>query len=296
VVVRRRDGDDAAGAPGVHSANRLNELSNREWLKLTKSVWLSQPEPRDELKMEHPATFAESDVKRLIALFTRTGELVLDPFLGSGSTLIACGATGRRGIGVELVPRWAELARKRLRPLLAQPDLFTEAPPSERLVVIEGDSAEVLSGSPPESVDFVVTSPPYWNILTKEAGMKTAAERPGLATHYSDMEEDLGNIPDYDSFLQSLSAVWRQCARVLRPGRYMAVIVSDFRHRDRYYLYHADTARVIGGTGLVLKGCIVLVQDSKTLYPYGIPHSFVPNVHHQQILVFQRPSARRRRA
>ena len=71
----------------------------------------------------------------------------------------------------------------------------------------------------------------------------------------------------------------------------MAVIVSDFRHGPQYYLYHADLANEIQQRGLVLKGVIALLQDSKNLYAYGIPYAFVPNIHHQQILIFQKPEA-----
>ncbi|MBC7289611.1 MAG: hypothetical protein H5T86_16540 [Armatimonadetes bacterium] len=68
----------------------------------------------------------------------------------------------------------------------------------------------------------------------------------------------------------------------------MAVVVSDFRLGPRYYLYHADIARSIESAGFVLKGSIILVQDNKNLYPYGIPRTFVPNVHHQNILILQK--------
>jgi DNA modification methylase len=284
--------DVAADEFPVDARNRLNELSNREWLKRTKSVWYSRPGPRDALKAQHPATFAESDILRLIELFTRPGALVLDPFLGSGSTLMACVLCGRRGRGVELVPKWVRIARGRLA-------LFLEKATREqrRLVdpdrdIFEGDSREVLPTFRADTFDFCVTSPPYWNILHKERGMKVAAERRlrDLPTRYSDRSDDLGNLPSYEEFLGELLSVWQETARVLVPGAFMAVVVSDFRHGGRYYLYHADTARVIEQTGLVLKGTIVLVQDSKNLYPYGIPYTFVPNVHHQTVLIFQKPA------
>jgi len=277
--------------PVIDARNRLNGLSNREWLKRTKSVWYSRPGARDALKSQHPATFAETDILRLIELFTRPGALVLDPFLGSGSTLMACLMAGRRGRGIELVPKWVRIARGRLALFLEKLDR------DQRLIdpdrdIYEGDSREVLRDFSDDTFDFVVTSPPYWNILHKERGMKVAAERrtKALPTRYSDRSDDLGNLPSYEEFLDELSCVWHETARVMVPSSFMAVVVSDFRHGDRYYLYHADTARVIQETGLLLKGTIVLVQDSKNLYPYGIPYTFVPNVHHQMVLVFQKPA------
>jgi DNA modification methylase len=283
-----RDDNDDSDWGDCDPRNRPNDLTNREWLKLTKSVWYSRPGPRDELKSQHPATFGETDIERVISLFTKSGETVLDPFLGSGSTLIACARTGRRGIGIELVPRWVDLATERVAEHSDQPGLFDDTSPDEALQIIEGDSAEVLADFDAASVDLIVTSPPYWSILAK-GGAKVAAERQDLPTKYSERADDLGNVLDYDDFLDSLCDIWRECERVLRPGRYMVVVVSDFRHGPRYYLYHADIAREIEGTGMVLKGTTVLVQDNKGLYCYCIPYSYVPNVHHQIMLILQKP-------
>src|SRR5271157_4198324 len=94
--------------------NNLNDLTNVEWLTFTKSVWQSRPPPRDELKEQHPATFAENDIEKLILFFTKKGGMVLDPFSGSGSTLIACLNTGRGGLGVELIENWITLSKQRL--------------------------------------------------------------------------------------------------------------------------------------------------------------------------------------
>ena len=98
---------EAHGQTQVDPRNLLNELTNRQWMMETKSVWFSRPPQRDELKAQHPATFAESDIIRLIEFFTRPGMTVLDPFLGSGSTLVACAQCGRAGVGIELVEHWA---------------------------------------------------------------------------------------------------------------------------------------------------------------------------------------------
>ncbi len=319
--------------------NRLNELSNREWLIETKSFWrarggaprpegiddellaefarwliethgeeranelMGQPissvlfsiaPPRDKLKATHPATFSEPDIERLIRFFTKSGERVLDPFVGTGSTLIACHRAGREGLGIELIDRWREVALERLEAEGVSAGRMLPPAGEEATAIaqriVPGDAREVLSDLEAESFDFVVTSPPYWRILTKKAGEKTKAERESkaLPTQYSDEAGDLGNIEDYDDFLAELGKVFAACARVLRPSKYMCVIVSDFRHGPKFYLYHADLARVIEEIGLALKGITVLVQDSKNLYPLGIPYAFVSNIHHQYVLVFQR--------
>jgi len=271
----------------VDERNRLNDLTNKEWLQQTKSFWVSKAPPRDELKLQHPATFSEHDVERLIRLFTRSGQTVLDPFVGVGSTLIACLRSGRRGIGIELMPQWCELAKQRLA---AASD--NGASPQDDIQILQGDAHTELTQLDAETIDFIVTSPPYWRILEKN-GQKVAAERTSrdLPTNYGDEIQNLGSIEDYDLFLARLGEIFTECARVLRPKKYMAVIVSDFRHGPQYYLYHADLAAEIQQRGMVLKGVIALLQDSKNLYAYGIPYAFVPNIHHQQILILQKPES-----
>ncbi|MBC7289512.1 MAG: DNA methylase, partial [Armatimonadetes bacterium] len=217
----------------IDPRNQLNELSNREWLKRTKSVWYSNPGPRDPLKQQHPATFAEADVVKLIELFTRSHQLVLDPFLGTGSTLIAAMMAMRRGLGVELVEHWAEIARARVEAFIkGHGQEFRKLVDPERDIIC-GDSRVVLPAFSSESVDFIVTSPPYWSILRNADGMKTAFERSGLPTCYSERPDDLGNVPSYERFIGQLRAVWEQCHRILKAGKYMAVVVSDFRHGPR---------------------------------------------------------------
>lgn len=269
----------------VDDRNTLNDLSNREWLTLTKSVWYSRPGPRDDLKKKHPATFAEEDVEKFVRLFTKQGQLVLDPFLGTGSTILASLRVRRRCIGIELSEEWADIARQRCSRV--QPELPIEGAgeyDGRGYEIICGDSRTELARFEDGSFDFILTSPPYWNILDKE-GAKVMLERPELARNYGVDTEDLAKLSDYQVFRDNLKIVWKECFRVLKAGRYAVVIVTDFRHGPRYHLYHADIARDLEDCGFTLKGTIILVQDNKNLYAYGIPFSFVPNVHHQIALV-----------
>jgi DNA modification methylase len=269
--------------------NELNDLTGTEWIKLTKSVWFSTPPPRDELKEQHPATFAESDIEQLILFFTKKQQKVLDPFVGVGSTLIAAYNTERNAVGIELIKKWVDIAKKRLDSVRAQRRLDQLETPTKQ-EIIHGDVREVLRQLKEEEFDFIVTSPPYWKILTKKADHKTKRERlsKGLPTKYSEDNLDLGNIPKYEEFLEELKKVWAECYRVLRRGKYMCVVVTDFRHKGQYVLYHADIAKIMQDVGFKLKGMIVLVQNNKTLYPYGYPFEFVPNVHHENVMVFRK--------
>jgi DNA modification methylase len=172
---------------------------------------------------------------------------------------------------------------------------MSEASKKPVLEIVHGDSRSILGTFDSESFDFVVTSPPYWRILTKATDHKSKRERlsRGLPTKYSEDDRDLGNVPDYREFLLELAKVFADCYRVLKMGKYMAVIVSDFRHGSRFIPFHDDLAVAVQSVGFTLEGITVLVQDSKNLYPYGMPYAFVSNIHHQYILIFRKPASSR---
>ncbi len=90
------------------------------------------------------------------------------------------------------------------------------------------------------------------------------------------------------SFLNELAKVFGECYRVLKNGKYMVVVVSDFRHGSRFVPFHNDLSEAVRSVGFSLEGITILVQDSKNLYPYGMPYAYVSNIHHQYILIFRK--------
>jgi DNA modification methylase len=273
--------------PKVSPRNKLNDLTAREWLPETVSVWtqrgLGANHADAQIERQHPAPFSFSDVRRLVRFFTKSGGTVLDPFVGVGSTLKACALEGRRGIGFELNSRYAGLAEERLRI-----ELDESAPTRGDQKVLVGDSRELIKKMEPDSVDLVVTSPPYGLILHKE-DHKVRQERKAhkLDTRYSDDPRDLGNIHNYEQFLESLAEILGGAGRCLKPKKYMAVVLGDFRDKSRYIMLHADVARVLERHKLFVRGLTVLYQRHKRVFPYGYPAAFVPNIHHQFILILQ---------
>lgn len=271
----------------VDPRNQLNELTAAEWIPETISVWtqrgLGVSHPDTQIERQHPAPFSFTDVGRLIRFFTKRDGVVLDPFVGVGSTLKACALDKRFGIGIELNPKYVQLTHERLMSELPQ---HINSNHNQRVIL--GDAREVLSQLSENSVDFVVTSPPYGSILHKE-DHKVRQERiaNGLDTKYSDDFRDLGNIPNYEVFLGDVAKILGGCGRVLKPKKYMAIIVSDYRHGSRYVMFHADLAQAIEYYKFQLRGITVLYQRHKRIFPYGYPFSFVPNIHNQFILIMQ---------
>ncbi|MCF2619994.1 DNA methyltransferase [Candidatus Agathobaculum pullicola] len=277
----------------VDPRNKLNDLPGKEWIQETKSYMfqkgLGANHPEARIERQHPAPFSFQDIGRLISFFTKAGQTVLDPFGGVGSTIKACALQGRKGVQIELSEKWHSLAIQRI-----STEITPEEVPNHRFIL--GDSIQELPRFDSESVDFVVTSPPYWSILNKKLDhkTKTRAEQ-SLATHYSDSEKDLGNICDYEEFLSILvKNVFCECGRILKRDKYICIVVSDFRNNSEFVSFHSDLIsrlnhhELTDGFEFQLQGTKVLLQNHKSLLPYGYPFTYVENIHHQYILIFRK--------
>lgn len=279
-----KDSEDEKGK--YDPRNKLNDLTSTEWIPETISVWnqkgLGAKHSDVKIEKQHPAPFSFTDVARLVRFFTKRGNVVLDPFSGVGSTLKACAVEERVGIGIELNEKYADLSKERMITEVNDSSIADEQ------TTIHGDARDVLDTLEENSVDFVVTSPPYWNILHKE-DHKAKQERKdkNLDTRYSDDSRDLGNIDDYEVFLEELTSILAKCVKPLKPKKYMAVIVSDFRDKSNYIMFHADLAKKLAVAGLEMRGLKVLYQRHKRIFPYGYPYAYVPNIHNQYILILQ---------
>lgn len=271
-------------------ANNVNELDAKEWLKFTKSWFLHNPPPRSEKEKLHPAKFPEDLVAKFILFFTKKGDVVLDPFLGTGSTLVACGDTGRLGVGIELQERYAAIARERVKRQAEQQLLGVEgAEKKGRRLVIRGDATQIDALWKEHAlplVDFVITSPPYGPMLNKKGLAQKSREDDKLDTRYSDDVHDLGNVMDYDAFVAALAGIFKKIKKILKEGKYAVVIIQNYRDGGVYRTLAWDVGRALSGD-FTLVGERLWLQDNKTLYPYGMGYSFVPNVHHHYCLIFK---------
>lgn len=277
----------------VDIRNSLNDLTGKDWLPETKSFFyqkgLGANHPEAQIEKLHPAPYSFQDIIHLVKFFTKEGMIVLDPFGGIGSTAKACELTGRICTSIELSERWHNLSIQRLETEVGEGT-------SQKHNFINGDSCEELIKLGNESIDFMVTSPPYWGILNKQdQKVKKNRVANNLETKYSESEQDLGNIENYDDFLEILvNKVFLQCARTLRCGKYMAIVVSDFRDKSDYISFHSDLihklnkAEIPEGGVLKLQGTKILLQNHKSLLPYGYPFAYVENIHHQYVLIFKK--------
>jgi len=269
--------------------NQLNELTSREWLLFQKSWFIHNPPPREKNVVVHPAKFPETLIDEFIRFFTKPGQIVLDPMLGTGSTLVAAHNSGRRGLGLELNPKYAEIARERLRHAgaIVQASI-AKRPSSIRQAVITGDALRIAGFKFP-TVDYVITSPPYWDMLRAQgaATQKSRREASELDVHYSDDPRDLGNLHDYEAFVEALIRVYQQVYEVLKLRGYLTIIVKNVKKGGKVYPLAWDLGKRLS-TLYTLKDERIWCQDNQRLAPFGMGNAWVSNTFHHYCLNFRK--------
>lgn len=261
--------------------NRLNALDAKVWLKFQKSWFIHNPPPRRKSVLTHPAKFPETLAQEFIEFFTKPGQTVLDPMAGTGSALVACARSGRCGIGIELNPRYADIARREVEKELAACD------PRPDVRIITGDARDIDLLELP-AIDYCLTSPPYWDMLRmKGAQTQKRRREQALDVAYSDDPGDLGNIDDYALFLSALKRIYRKVHKVLRDGAYLTVIVKNVKKKGRIYPLAWDLGRELGKF-FTLKDEKIWCQADQRLAPYGLGNAWVSNTLHHYCLNFRK--------
>ena len=267
-------------------SKKANDLDGRTWLRNSISIWSDISKTPEEISLKHPAMFPTKLVSRLVESFTRSDQtVILDPFSGIGSTVLVAEMMGKSGIGLDISADYISKAQN--RPSL-NPGLFageTNTGNGERRF-IQADARELLQYIDPESVDFVATSPPYWDILLQN---RTADYKD--IRNYGDSDSDLGRISDYREFLEELGVVFTNVLTVLKPGCYCCVVVMDLRKGSRFFPLHADLATKMQEIGYLFDDLIIWdrKQEYNNLRPLGHPSVFRINKVHEYILIFQKP-------
>lgn len=268
--------------------NKLNDLTGKEWIKLTKSYWISEKCKEDKIAYDHPAPFLIKDIEKLISMFTKKGMTVLDPFNGSGTTISAAYNLGRMGYGIDLSKEYIELSIKR----------FNEKNMVENkdYIIKHGDSLVEMDKFEDEFFDYVVTSPPYHNILkNKASGLRADKSEKGYRNgsrqgieYYSDNDADLGNQQSFEDFISLLGRIMEKVYRKLKTGKYCSIIISDFTVDKKEICVQSYIVEMMQRIGFEFVGTTILLQDNKPLYPFGYPYAYKINHHHQNIINFRR--------
>lgn len=190
---------------------KYNDIDMQNWRDyteiLTDSLWLI--DRRDNSGAHTPdyhGNFIPQIPHQLFSRYTKRQDWILDPFLGSGTSLIEAQRLGRNAVGIELQAPVAEAARRRIA---------SEPPNHSQSLVLTGDSRtfnleEVMAQQGIEHFQFVLLHPPYWDII-----------------HFSDDAADLANAPTLEDFLADLAAVIENTTQHLAKNRYCALVIAD---------------------------------------------------------------------
>jgi len=271
----------------------FNGLTAKEWASLSKNVWNDVSSPRAKKHVDHGATFPEKLANRLILMYTKKRDLVLDPFLGTGTTLEACKNTQRNGIGIEINDRFIPYAEE-----VVKQKTITE---NIQLKVIKDDCRNLLNHVSNDSIQLMVTSPPYANFIHKsiadrEQTHKTSLiklENKSTVNPYGDKKEDFGNL-EYGEFLKETKELMKKLFLVTKIGGYNVWVIKDYRdtkNKIPYISFHSDLAKVGEEVGFKFHDLIVWDQSGqRKLVLLGYPSILYTNQNCSFLVVFRKPN------
>lgn len=173
----------------------------------TDSLWLVDKRDNSGVHSgSYHGNFVPQIPRQLFSRYTKKGDWILDPFMGSGTSLIEAQRMGRNSIGIDLQENVARGARG----LLA-----AERNPECQARVFVGDSSSLnmealLDSIGIKSLQFVIMHPPYWDIIK-----------------FSENPRDLSNADSLDSFLSELGKVIDKSTCFLERNRYCAAVIGD---------------------------------------------------------------------
>ena len=278
ILQEPKESYEIEGRGKYSSRNKINNLTGKEWIKFTRSWFEHHPPPRNKKQSEHlhPAKFPEDLIANFIKFFTKEGMWVLDPFVGTGSTLVACDQTKRNGIGVELTKKWTDIATNR----------------TEQYVIL-GDCRDLKEYNLPQ-LDFSISSPPYWDMLSHSRGGSNSTQKDrikaGFDANFSDNNLDLANIEGYKDFMEELLQIYKNIFDLLRPGKYCAVIMQNtMKQKQQFYPVAWEFAIRMKDFGWQICQEFIWCQRDKKLGIWGYPNTYISNVHHHYILIFRKP-------
>lgn len=211
--------------------------------------------------------FAPQIPRNIILRYSREGDVVLDPMVGSGTTLIETKILNRRGIGYDINPESVELTKRNLN---FEGDFKYEQ------VVKVGDVRNLIELEN-QSVDLIITHPPYLNIIKYSNGK---------------LEGDLSNISSVEKFCIELEKGVIELYRVLKEDKYCAVLIGDLRRKGHYVPLAYYVMRLFLKNGFALKEDIIKVQHNCKSTPFWEKQVEKYNFYmimHEHLFVFRKP-------
>lgn len=272
--------------------NHINCMTAKDWIKAQIGVWQFYYEGRDiRDKKVHPAVFPIAMATKCIELFTHKGELVLDPFVGSGTTLVAARGIDRNAVGFDLNCEYIELCKTRL----AQNKLVEQA---EQIAICD-DARNISHYLEEDIVSLSFTSPPYANLLNRRR--KNKSRRGDLRQNqqymkveqYSQNPKDLGTygIPEYK---KALTEIYSTILPLMKTKGHNVINVPDFWWKNKRILLHIYVIEAVEAAGFELRNTIIWDRTNivNKVGIFGWPNNYITmGTTFEYILDFWKPKS-----
>ncbi len=270
------------------SPNHLNCMTAKEWLKSQLGVWQFNYEKRDIRDKDiHPATFPISLARKVIELFTHEGELILDPFVGSGTTLVAAQDTNRNAVGFDLQDKYIRLCGERL----INENMFNKS----QQVPIEGDARDIYKYFEENTLSLIFTSPPYANLLNRKRTNKSRRFRKNKqlarVEQYSQSSMDLG-ILDLGEYTTAMGDIFQSLLPLLKLKGHCVINVPDMWWENRRITIHVSLIEELRRRGYELRNVIIWDRTNivNQIGIFGWPSNYITmGVTFEYLLDFWRP-------
>jgi DNA modification methylase len=266
-------------------------MNAKEWLKSQLGVWEFFYEGRDiRDKSLHPATFPVSLARHVVKLFSHKGQLVVDPFVGSGTTLLAALDEDRNAVGFDLQQSYVDLSMSRLK----NQSLFG----TTKQVAVAADARDIAKYIKPESVALIFTSPPYANLLNRKRKNKSRRVRDngqlGKVEQYSQDPRDLGTLA-LDEYANEMGTIFEGLLPLLKPRGHCMINVPDMWWEDARITFHIALVEEMRRRGYELRNIIIWDRTNlvNQIGIFGWPSNYITmGVTFEYLLDFWRPGER----
>jgi len=271
-------------------SNHINCMTAKEWIQSQVAIWEFFYEKRDlRDKNVHPAVFPIALPARCISLFTHKGELVLDPFVGSGTTLVAAEDLDRNAVGFDLKKEYIDLSNSRLGQMRLEG--------GARQIAICDEAHNIPEYFEEETVSLSITSPPYANMLNRRRKNKSIRGNLRNNEHYLTVQQysndprDLGTM-EPAAYSGTLGEVYAGILPLMKPKAHCVINITDLWWENRRVPVHIYVVEALEKAGYELRN--IIIWDRRKLVNkvgiFGWPNNYITlGTTFEYILDFWRP-------
>ena len=272
--------------------NHANCLTAKDWVRNQVAIWEFFYEKRDIRDKDiHPAVFPIALPKKCIQLFTHKGELVLDPFSGIGTTLMAARDLERNAVGFDLNKKYIDFTGERLSQLKINFGCNTKQ------IAVHDDAINIPKYLEKNSVSLCVTSPPYADMLNHKRLNKSIRGDLRKNKHfnkiqqYSNNPRDLGTM-EIEEYTKALAQIYKKILPLLKPKAHCVININDLWKNNHRYPTHAHIIKAMEKVGYELRN--IIIWDKRKLVNkvgiFGWPNNYITlSTTFEYILDFWRP-------